>query len=602
MEAGPLDDVLPFRTSFELFERSARLYPDRLALRAADPGGRCSGGLSYQAMFHAIVGVANQYADMGLLRGETVAVILPNLVETHLAIWAAEAVGRVCLINPFLEPDHIAAILQSTRSRILVTESAGPAGQIGERVAQALHKVPDLLGVLGVRTIFAREPDGERVVPGTMPPHGISLTPLVVDTQPGSPRFVPVREAQEIASYLHTGGTTGAPKVAARSHRNITSQGWVVSAAMGFDAEDVVLCGLPLFHTNGVVVTGVAPFCRGASVILATPDGYRDPRVIEGFWTLARDNAVTHFAGVPTIYSRLLETFDHPAPTLKFGICGAAPMSVDLFRAFEQKTGVRIIEGYGLTEAGCVSTLNPVQGPARIGSIGLRLPYQEIRIVTGTEVPLTDCRNGEPGEVIVRGPNVFEGYVDGRQNQGMLLEDGWLATGDLGRMDAEGYIWLTGRAKDLIIRGGHNIDPAVAEAALSSHPDVALAAVVGRPDADLGELPVAYVRLRPGGQVTESVLLSFTRQAVSERAAAPVAVRILEELPVTAVGKIYKPELRRMATQTAVDAALSDEGVLAEVRLDSRGRLSCFVAGGAAASARAMILIARLAPHMPVTP
>jgi fatty-acyl-CoA synthase len=600
MEARPIAEILPFRTSYQLFERSARLFGDRPALKAISPCGPTPPGLSYRELFYAITGVANQYADLGLGAGETVAVILPNFVETHLAMWGAEAIGRVCLINAFLEPDHIRAILLATETRIVVTEFADDTERVNSRVAEAILGLDNLLAVVGVRTFFGGDADARRAFPAESLGDDVRVATLSARAEPEAARFSPVVDPEAIASYLHTGGTTGAPKVAARTHRNATSQGWIVSALMGLGEEDVLLCGLPLFHSNGVTVTGVAPFSRGSSVVLATADGYRNPRVIEAFWSMSREHGVTHFAGVPTIYSRLLETFDGPAETLKFGICGAAPMSVDLFNTFERETGVRILEGYGLTEAGCVSTLNPVGGKARIGSIGLRLPYQELGVVSGRHEPLVFCEDGEPGEIIVRGPNVFAGYVDNRHNDGVLLGEGWLATGDLGRRDADGYVWLTGRAKDLIIRGGHNIDPAVAEAALSQHPDVALVAVVGRPDADLGERPIAYVTLRLGRSPTDAALLEFARGAVSERAAAPAAVTVIESMPVTAVGKIYKPELRRLATQDAIDDALAGTTATATIKLDPKGVLSCKVEAEEPDRSAAIRCIARLVPHLVV--
>lgn len=238
-----------------------------------------------------------------------------------------------------------------------------------------------------------------------------------------------------------------------------------------------------------------------------------------------------------------------------------------VLRAFEERTGVKILEGYGLTEGTCVSSLNPPRGERRVGSVGLRIPGQAMKTVLldqqGSYV--RDCAVDEIGVVAVSGPNVFAGYRDTEPDDRVWLSCGdgrrWLDTGDLGRFDRDGYLWLTGRKKDLIIRGGHNIDPAVIEEPLHRHASVALAAAVGRPDVHAGELPVAYVQLRPGASVTESELLAFLHLEISERIALPKRLHIIDAMPLTAVGKIYKPALKRLQAQDALETALRAAGV-----------------------------------------
>jgi fatty-acyl-CoA synthase len=241
-------------------------------------------------------------------------------------------------------------------------------------------------------------------------------------------------------------------------------------------------------------------------------------------------------------------------------------MPLELIRAFQESTGLKILEGYGLTEGTCVSTCNPPLGERRTGSIGLRLPLQAMKAVVldDTGAYARDCAVGESGVLAISGPNVFDGYRDPDQNNGLWLEmnDGrrWLSTGDLGRQDADGYFYLTGRKKELIIRGGHNIDPASIEEPLHRHPAVQIAAAVGRPDVHAGELPVAYVQLKPGACVTEDELLSFAKGQITERAAMPKAIRLVAAMPLTGVGKIFKPELRQRETTDALRTALHDAG------------------------------------------
>jgi hypothetical protein len=298
-------------------------------------------------------------------------------------------------------------------------------------------------------------------------------------------------------------------------------------------------------------------------VLLGTPQGWRGEGVIARFWEIVAQHRVNFFSGVPTVYAALLQqpVDGHDLRSLEYGLCGAAPMPQELIRSVQARCGLKILEGYGLTEGTCVSTVNPPRGESRPGSIGLRVPLQEMKAVLLDEAGrhLRDCGPGEVGLLLIRGPNVFRGYKVAAHNEGLWIQAGegppWLNTGDLGRCDADGYFYLTGRKKELIIRGGHNIDPAVIEEPLHQHPAVQLAAAIGRPDAHAGEVPVAYVQLRPGAQAQAAELLDFVRERIGERAAVPKAVRIVAEMPLTGVGKIFKPELKLRETERAAGGA-----------------------------------------------
>jgi fatty-acyl-CoA synthase len=291
---------------------------------------------------------------------------------------------------------------------------------------------------------------------------------------------------------------------------------------------------------------------------------------------------VNFFSGVPTLYAGLLQVPLGKADvsSLEFGLCGAAPMPLEVFRRFEQTTGIRILEGYGLTEGTCVSSVNPPEGERRIGSIGLRIPHQDMKVLILDDSGRyqREAEVDEPGAIAIAGPNVFAGYLDPAQNAQLWIDCGderrWLNTGDLGRQDADGYFWLTGRKKELIIRGGHNIDPASIEEPLHRHPQVALAAAVGRPDAHAGELPVAYVQLKPGASVDEQALLAYTEREIGERAARPKAIHIIDPMPLTPVGKIYKPALKLREVESLVREELAGAAGLQvqslQVRQDGR--------------------------------
>jgi len=227
-----------------------------------------------------------------------------------------------------------------------------------------------------------------------------------------------------------------------------------------------------------------------------------------------------------------------------------------------------------MTEATCISAINPEHGERRVGSIGLRLPYQAMKCVLLDDEGRyqRDCELEEQGVIVVKGPNVFSGYKDPRNNKGAFIDD-WLITGDLARQDSEGYFWLTGRAKDLIIRGGHNIDPKVIEDVLSNHPAVELVAAIGQPDAYAGELPCAYITLNKNTAVGVDELMDYARKNIPERAAIPVSLEIIDAMPLTAVGKIFKPALRKLSIERVLAAAIQQAGYSAEVRVESDEKL-----------------------------
>jgi acyl-CoA synthetase (AMP-forming)/AMP-acid ligase II len=260
--------------------------------------------------------------------------------------------------------------------------------------------------------------------------------------------------------------------------------------------------------------------------------------------------------------------------TLRLAFCGSAPLPLELYKKFEAAAGVTICEGYGLTEATCLVSINPPSGEKKVGSIGAPFPYTSVRMIdpaTQRDVPI-----GEIGEICVASPGVYDGhtYTETAKNADLFYpgEDSplgdavqFLRTGDLGRIDEDGYLWITGRAKDLIIRGGHNIDPAEIEEALAGHPQVAFAGAIGQPDAHAGEVPAAFVELTDGATATVEELMEFANKHIRERAAYPKHLEIMDELPKTAVGKIFKPDLRKSAITRIYNKALTKDGVAAEV-------------------------------------
>ncbi|MCP3705666.1 acyl-CoA synthetase [Paraburkholderia sp. CNPSo 3274] len=545
---------------------------------------------TYSELVRDITRTANMLSRLGVQRDTVVAYVLPNLPETHFVIWGGEAVGVVCAINPLLESDAIGELLNASGASVLVTLAPYPGADLWPKVQAVLPKVASLKHVVlinladhvpGEQRFAARmlqrgecsRLHGEEGVRGAVPSQ-ISIHDFgeAVAREPGIALSTPHRmNRDDVSSYFCTGGTTGLPKIAMRRHGNEVANAWSAGEFLGASVAPgkTIFCGLPLFHVNAVMVTGLLPFSRGAHVVLGTPQGYRGDGVVKRFWDIVEHYRINFFSGVPTLFGSLLDVpiGGRDISSLEYGLCGAAPMPVELLRAFQARTGIRILEGYGLTEGTCVSSVNPPLGERRVGSIGLRLPGQAMKAVMTDESGryVRDCVADEVGQLLISGPNVFIGYMRPEQNNGiwMDLADGgrWLNTGDLGRCDADGYFWLTGRKKELIIRGGHNIDPAAIEEALHRHPAVQIAAAVGRPDMHAGELPVAYVQLKPGTTANEAEMAAFLRDEISERAAFPKGIRIVEMMPLTAVGKIFKPALKRIETVDALRSALVEAGV-----------------------------------------
>jgi len=596
-----LDDVLAIEAQGQLTDRPSNTYEMICRGAAIDPSAPALSFFAtaddyaspehwtYSELVRDITRTANMLSRLGVERDSVVAYVLPNLPETHFVIWGAEAVGIVCAINPLLESEAIGELLKASGASVLVTLAPFPGVDLWQRVQSALAGVPALRDLVLVN--LADRMHGERVAARTQQRREIERLHGEGGLRSAVPAQIRVREfsaaiasesgaalndsrrisTEDVSSCFCTGGTTGLPKIAMRRHGNEVANAWNAAQFFGesIGPGKTMFCGLPLFHVNAVMVTGLLAFSRGAHVVLGTPQGYRGEGVVRRFWEIVEHYGINFFSGVPTLYGSLLDVpvDGHDISSLEYGLCGAAPMPVELIRTFQDRTGIRILEGYGLTEGTCVSSANPPLGEHRPGSIGLRLPGQAMKAVVVDENGryVRDCVEDEVGQLVISGPNVFVGYSSPEQDRAIWIELGdgarWLNTGDLGRCDADGYFWLTGRKKELIIRGGHNIDPAAIEEALHRHPAVQIAAAVGRPDMHAGELPVAYVQLKPGATVTEADLAAFVRDEISERAAVPKGIRVVDAMPLTGVGKIFKPALKRREMADALRVALEDAGV-----------------------------------------
>ncbi|MFJ9909067.1 class I adenylate-forming enzyme family protein [Streptomyces sp. NPDC101152] len=475
--------------------------PDRRA--ELDPHGAAVSdrhqSLTNTQLLSRVRTAARQLQDLGIGPGDVVALKLTNRVEFVVLLFAAWRLGAtITPVNPSMTNVEVVRQLQDSGACLVVVEDGAPVAAHGVAV----------LAVGGLHE-GAVEPDQ-----------------------------APLLDPATLALLIYTSGTTGVPKGVMLDHANIDAMVEMGRRALELGPADRCLLILPLFHVNGIVVSVLTPLLAGASVVIA---GRRfDPR---SFFDLVEQERPTFFSAVPTIYSMLAALSDDAQPdtsSLRFAVCGAAPASAELLARFVARYGFPLVEGYGLSEGTCGSTINPVGGPRRAGTVGLPFPGQEIRIIDadGSEVaPGTD------GEVVVRGPNVMRGYLGRPDETARVVVDGWLHTGDVGHLDAEGYLTLVGRSKDMIIRGGENIYPKEIEDVLAADPSVLEAAVIGVPDEKWGEAVVAYVQPSPGASVDPTALKALCARSLTGYKR-PTAFYLVEVLPKNAVGKIDKASLR----------------------------------------------------------
>ncbi|MFZ3581156.1 acyl-CoA synthetase [Loktanella sp. DJP18] len=575
-EASWADRDLPV-TTFAQLTQTAGKFPNRPAVTfqlqsgVKDPAET----LTWSQLLDRTTQTANLLRSLGVREGDVVAYLLPNCTEAVLTYLGGQIAGIVNPINPLLEPEQIAAILRETGAKVLVTMKSFPKSDVAQKAAAALALAPDVQHLVEVDLLRYLTGPKKLIVPWIRPKNAADHKAKIIDfeksvkRQPKDLQFID-STIDRVAAYFHTGGTTGMPKVVQHLYSGIIYNAWL-GARLLFTEKDVQICPLPLFHVFATIVSLGASLGSGAQIVLPTPQGYRGAGVFDNFWKLIERHKVTFVITVPTAMSALMQRpVDADISTLKLAFCGSAPLPLELYRRFEEAAGVTICEGYGLTEATCLVSINPPAGEKKVGSIGLPFPYTRIRIMDVESH--TECDVDQIGEICVSSPGVFRGntYTEADKNRNLFYAGDdhaaqYLRTGDLGRVDADGYVWITGRAKDLIIRGGHNIDPAEIEEALAGHEAVAFAGAIGQPDAHAGELPCAYVELVDGAKVTEAELLEFAKGKIHERAAHPKYLEILDELPKTAVGKIFKPDLRKRAITRVYDSALKDGGVDATV-------------------------------------
>jgi long-chain acyl-CoA synthetase len=453
----------------------------------------------------AVQRAAASLRGQGVSAGDVVAIMLPNTASFVVSLFAAWRIGAaVTPINPSLTAAEVSYQVSDAAAKVLIAEAA-PEFDAGAPFATT------------------RELDLGEPTPGLL--------------------HAPQYPDNTLALLIYTSGTTGRPKGVMLDHTNLNAMCGAVIDGFEMTEDDHSLLILPLFHVNGIVVGTLSPLLAGGRATIA------GRFKADTFFDRIEQSRATYFSAVPTIYTMLCglpASMKPDTSSVRFAVCGAAPASVELLEAFESRYGIPIIEGYGLSEGSCASTVNPLSGERKAGTVGLPLPGQTIRLVDASGNPVAD---GEAGEVVIKGANVMRGYLNRPEETAKTIVDGWLHTGDVGRFDEDGYLMLVDRAKDMIIRGGENIYPREIEAVVHGLPEIAEAAVVGRAHPVYGEEPVLFVSLHPDMTLDADTILEHLRGSLSKYKL-PVEITIMDDLPKNAVGKIAKPELRKRLAET----------------------------------------------------
>ena len=504
--------------------------------------------LSFDDLLGCVKAASDLFRAKGAGSEDVVAVLSPLSPTTMVAILGAAADAVAMPLNLLFTRDAIVSQLNATRAKILVVPPPGTPGGLFEKVEGIRAEVPTLDHVI-VAPIDGRIAfDGETLTPD--PAWRDSFAQQATDPA----------EADRVAVLLPTGGTTGHPKIARLKNRNCVVSS--VSSRMALDCRqgDRVMVALPLFHVGGLFVGTGAGLSAGATLCIPSPAGARDPGFVPHFWNLIDRLKLTHAGNVPTILGAVSQVPIGTADiaSLRVVPTGASICPPEIERRFLAAWGGDSLKQvYGMTEVAGAIAHDFHDRPVKFGHVGTRNPLFELAVLANDQ--LHRQWPSPTGELVVRGPQVFAGYVDPRQTQSAFHED-WLRTGDLCRIDADGYVEILGRVKDVIIRGGHNIDPGTIEDAAMAFPGVALAAAVGRPDIYAGEVPMLFVTAQPGAVIDPEELGRFVAERLLEPPARPRAVELIGEMPVTPIGKIFKPKLREIAAVAAAAEILAAEG------------------------------------------
>lgn len=541
---------------------AAAEFPDRVAITF----------LGKQIGYQELLGYCNAFArglaEMGVRKGDRVGLYLPNVPQMVIAYYGVLKAGGICVpTNPLYTERELSHQVKDSGAKVLVTldldltlskvkavkDSVGLEKVIVGRVSDYLPFPKSLLYPLAKRKELTAVPaDG-----------GYVRFMELAGRKDMAPPDVAV-EPQDAAVLMYTGGTTGLSKGAVLTHANLVANSlqcycWATAGEMRDTPQESVMTVLPLFHSFAMTTCMNLGILSASRLILFPARPKPD---LSDLLEMIRDEQPGLMPGVPALYTAMASNprvKEYKVDCIKACVSGAAPLPVEVLHRFEAITGARIIEGYGLSESSPVATGNPMLGVRKPGSIGVPWPDTEIRIVDQTTGE-TDLRLGESGEILIKGPQVMKGYWNRPEETRAALRDGWLYTGDIGRMDEDGYVFIVDRKKDMVITGGFNVYPREVEEVLYEHPKVLEAGVIGVPDERSGERVKAFVVLKEGQTATSEEIIEFCRTKLTAYKV-PKWVEFRKELPKNNVGKLLRRVLREgerpagLGTATGVPVA-----------------------------------------------
>jgi long-chain acyl-CoA synthetase len=513
----------------EILEKAAKEHPEKTAIAYAERE------ITYAELNSLSDRFAAALAALGVEKGDRVAVFLPNIPQFGIAYYGALKAGAVLTaISPLHKEREVAYQLRDSEAETIVALDA--LFPVVERVWRKTR----LRNV--ITASLAEYASKNAVAPSTVKPKKNVHSFQELAKEAAKPPSVNINPPDDLAALQYTGGTTGTAKGAMLTHANLVSNALAFAAWINGAEEDTFLAALPLFHIYGMTTSMNVPISLAAKMVLLPK--FESVTVLE---TIQR-HSVTVFCGVPTMYSVLLSNpalnrFD--LTSIRMCISGASPLPPQVQKRFMEVTGGFLAEGYGLTEASPVTHCNPVDKTmrtVRLGSIGLPLPDTDARIVD-VETGEKTLEAGETGELAVKGPQVMRGYWRKPEETALALRDGWLLTGDIARMDANGYFYITDRKKDLIKYKDYSVYPRELEDVLYEHPAVKLCAVVGKPSPVVGEIPKAFIVLKEGAEATEAEITAFVKEKVAPYKVVR-EVEFRQQLPISAAGKVLRRALQ----------------------------------------------------------
>jgi fatty-acyl-CoA synthase len=594
IESVPYDELVTAHSLYDLLRATTLHVGDRPAVTVLNTPDPADIGvtLTHRELLGEVTRAANTFRALGLSPGIGVAAFLaPTLPQVPALLLGGQVAGVASSINYLLSREAIFDLLAAEGATILVVAAREADEACWAKAEGVFEHVPTLRHVLVVGG-DAGERNGYSSLDEHLQRHSHDALAFAAPTN-----------RDTVCAMFHTGGTTGRPKLVRLTHGNQIHAAFGFAQVFGYDERDTVINGFPFFHVGGTMTVGLSVLAAGGHIVVPSPYGLRLPAAVERYWDIVAHFRATVIGGVPTSIAALTNSFRPGADvsSVRMAATGGAVLPKAVGERFEATTGIRLYETYGMTETAAAIAFNPGRGEPLAGSVGFRAPFSQTRIVRPGVAGIENCSPDETGLVQVRGPQVFPGYVDRAHDIGTLSVDGWLTTGDLGYLTADERLILTGREKDLIIRSGHNIDPAAIEDVANQFRGVQISAAVGMPDQYAGEVPALFVVPVPGVVIDVPALRAHLDRNLHEPPARPRSILAIEALPVTAVGKIFKPALRELAirekvrieAELAFGAAVKVE---TEVRTDAKGRVLVEVTVPDASKAQLAALEAALSP------